>query len=736
MKTKAILIFLLITFLLTITPVLANGDTPTPNSTPEPVDPSSLGDVTNVDEATVKAIEEAQNEAVENATQTGGTKETIFQTLVKNIIQVSLPYGSLSESILMTFHSTLNNLSGGAIEYKKTGTKDSLYTLASPIMEDVLEKYLFEADENPNNNSEDNWINQNFQFVNSSLDDIRLKGWSATFAVAMTLMPLTLLWNIMVAFRDAATSPSARANLWGQIADWLIQLCAILVSYYLISALIDLSNLMGSGVAKQLVGIEEIGNLANSLFNMMGFQIKGGIISLVTGQIGNVAVAIALNILLLIGFLCVIGSVVIVSFAKMVAFTILIAGAPLILMIGTVSQFRWLTGLYTKVLTIAFLLPVINALLIGLMVAVGSFAVSSTTNFASRVIVGAIFGIGLGGTLIGVNSMMIKGVYGAAINVADKAVRSGVNAAKKIGFAAAAVATGGTSSIASGALAGKAAIGNAANNNLQLSSSLAKRQMGDAFEIAKKAFPSLGVTSNFNKLETQRQATGVLESSSKKHANTRAQLASKNYPSFDQVSRNKIYSNAESKFTQVQNAKNGYKNNEQRSTLETAKANNHKQYERMTKARYGVEPFSPDHVKQTALKYQDQLRNPNDSAYSIGMSALEKDYRDFTANNSQLGDELMGADQARHFREESGALDIDDHLMYLTNDILVESGVGDTFTDDEIKEVFASTRSISSDFPGINIERDRDQIINTYKDNDVLHYSRKINNGDSHDFNL
>jgi hypothetical protein len=67
---------------------------------------------------------------------------------------------------------------------------------------------------------------------------------------------------------------------------------------------------------------------------------------------------------------------------------------------------------------------------------------------------------------------------------------------------------------------------------------------------------------------------------------------------------------------------------------------------------------------------------------------------------------------------------------------MVKSGLEDTYTDAEVKEIYDSTHSITSDFPGIDIDKNRDQILNTYNDNDVLDYSRRINNGDSHEFNI
>lgn len=351
--------------------------------------------------------------------------ETIWQTIIQTIV---FPFEKLAEGV----RNALAELFSRTVEAAMQPMKDAMDTAVA-------------------------WL-----YPQDMLRDLRWKAWGAMAKVAAALMPLALMITVGSAMREGVTSITGYANAREALLNWLIGVGAAAASYFLIEKAIDLSGASAHAIHSSL------GQAVAEEWNL-GDQLLGSIINLWALQSAGPLMQLFLGFFALITMVVVVSSIILALLAREVILLMLIALAPVIFIMGSMQPLRWLSGLWTKAMVIALLLGPLNFMLLTIfaLIAVKANAHSSGLGGA---ILGMLIGIGVISVLIALNSMIGKLVYGAAIEIAQKAWRSTVGvlqlAAVAAGFAVAPAAAGllgGGSATAAGGPLGLSPTGGAAS---------------------------------------------------------------------------------------------------------------------------------------------------------------------------------------------------------------------------------------------------------------------------------
>jgi len=244
---------------------------------------------------------------------------------------------------------------------------------------------------------------------------IRGDVWRVTIVIAGILMPLTLVVSVGSALKEGAVSVTGYASAREALINWAIGVGAAASSFFLLSKAIELSINMQYAIRDGLASsIQENWNLGEQL---IGGLINTGAILLVPkiAQIflGFFAIFMAVGL---------VASIALALLAREVILLLAVGVAPIVLIGGTVRPLRWLSGLWTKVTTITLLLGPANFLLLGIAILVGAKA--NTAGLLEGHFIGFMIALGVLSVLIGLNTLIGKMVYGAAIEVAQKAWKS------------------------------------------------------------------------------------------------------------------------------------------------------------------------------------------------------------------------------------------------------------------------------------------------------------------------
>jgi len=271
--------------------------------------------------------------------------------------------------------------------------------------------------------------------------DVRRDVWKVSIVVAGILMPLSFLVSVVAALKEGTSSVTGYASAREALLNWVITAGAAVSSYFILTKAIELATAgMGAIFEGLLGGISGSFNLGD---HVIGTFIDAGMY-VATPGLGQLFV-------LLFGMLLAVAVVLSIGLALLAREVILILAvgiAPIALILGGVGPLRWLSGLWMKITTTALLLGPANAMLLGAGALLGIRAHQSGLSGGGLVdrILGYLVALGIVSVLIGMNTLVGKMVYGAVIEIAEKAahgVMAVVNLAGIAVGAAVAPAVGG-----------------------------------------------------------------------------------------------------------------------------------------------------------------------------------------------------------------------------------------------------------------------------------------------------
>lgn len=353
--------------------------------------------------------------------ETEGKSETIWQTIIQTIV---FPFEKLAEGV----RNALAELFSRTVEAAMEPMKEAL---------DMAVAWLYPQD---------------------MLKDIRWKAWGAMAKVAAALLPLALMITVGSAMREGVTSITGYGNAREALLNWLIGVGAAAASYFLIEMAIDLSSASSSAIRASL------GQAIADEWNL-GDQLLGNIINLWALQSAGPLMQLFLGFFSLITMIVVVSSIIMALLAREVILLLLVAVAPVIFIIGSMRPLRWLSGLWTKALVVSLLLGPVNFMLLAIFALIAAKANAFSSGLGGAIL-GMLIGIGVISVLIGLNSIVGKLVYGAAIEIAQKAWQStmgvlklGAVAAGFVVAPAAAGLLGGTGGAAAGSMAAGSPLG-------------------------------------------------------------------------------------------------------------------------------------------------------------------------------------------------------------------------------------------------------------------------------------
>ena len=280
-------------------------------------------------------------------------------------------------------------------------------------------------------------------------DDVMGPAWRLMVKVAVLLWPLTLAIIAAIAAKDAVAAASwGIGDLKEALGGWLIAVVASATSLYWM----DLAN--------RFTNATTIAILNQSFVGEAGFQ-PNALTALVFGTAGVLlawvsmpAALIVVVFIILLG-LAVLSSLIFQFLARFVILYILVALAPVVIILGVLPPISWFRYMWIRGFIMVEAIGPINALLLKLVMVLTARGASNDPITAFVNFIGA---IGLLSILITVDGVIIKGVFGAAEEVMQKAVGTVQGMAT--------LALAGATALAGGAIAGSAvgAAGTAASS--------------------------------------------------------------------------------------------------------------------------------------------------------------------------------------------------------------------------------------------------------------------------------
>jgi hypothetical protein len=276
--------------------------------------------------------------------------------------------------------------------------------------------------------------------------DVFAPTWRFTVKIALALWPATLAIMAAMAAQESAVATNwGVAGLKGALAQWLSGVLACAFSLEIIDLVNRLSNAIIAGIVILPVG--GVGRL-----NVEGIvnALLGAALRVFGMNIAPSAAILAVLVELVLGLALVI-SIIGQYFARVALLYVLVALAPIVLVIGILRPARWLQWMWIKGLLLVMLLGPVTALLFKLILVLHIAIVNPILSF--------LMVVGVTSVLLAVNGAIIKGVFGAAAEVVGKALDTATGVVQGAATAAAAVGAavlsgGAALGVLPGALAG------------------------------------------------------------------------------------------------------------------------------------------------------------------------------------------------------------------------------------------------------------------------------------------
>lgn len=276
-------------------------------------------------------------------------------------------------------------------------------------------------------------------------DDVMGPAWRLMIKVAVLLWPLTLAIIAAIAAKDAVAAASwGIGDLKEALGGWLIAVVASATSLYWM----DLANRFTNATTMTILNLSFTGEA--------GFQ-PNALTALVFGTAGllltwvSMPAALIVVIFVILMGLAVLSALVFQFLARFVILYLLVALAPVVIVLGVLPPVSWFRYMWLRGFVMVEAIGPINALLLKLVMIL---AVRGASNGPLAAFVNFIGAIGVLSILITVDGVIIKGVFGAAEEVMQKAV-STVQAMGTLALAGVTALAGGA--IAGGALGGAGA---------------------------------------------------------------------------------------------------------------------------------------------------------------------------------------------------------------------------------------------------------------------------------------
>jgi hypothetical protein len=268
--------------------------------------------------------------------------------------------------------------------------------------------------------------------------DVFVPTWNFTVKIAVALWPATLAIMAAVAAQESAIATDwGVAGLKGALAQWLhgVLMCAFSLE------VIDLLNRLSNAIVEGIVTLPIRGAVGLNVQAIVN-ALLGASLRVFGMGVSPAAAIIAVLVELVLGLALVI-SIVGQYFARVALLYVIVALAPIVLVIGILRPARWLQWTWIKGLLLVMLLGPITALLFKLILALHTAIVNPILSF--------LMVVGVTSVLLTVNGAIIKGVFGAATEVVGKALDTATGVVQ--GATTAAVAVG------AAVLSGGAALG-------------------------------------------------------------------------------------------------------------------------------------------------------------------------------------------------------------------------------------------------------------------------------------
>src|SRR3990172_5910217 len=181
--------------------------------------------------------------------------------------------------------------------------------------------------------------------------------WSAMLKVALVFAPLVLALTVLAILGGGGSAAEARAEMIAQALQVLISYATAAASFYLLSLGIRASWGLTAFIWSADLGVE-----------MEPVRVLlGGVITVLSVQFLSMTVplfAIYLLFFLVFLILALLGALGLALAATTALLALGVIMAPLMIALGSMPQFRWLTWTWTRLMTGLLLLPVLNAILI------------------------------------------------------------------------------------------------------------------------------------------------------------------------------------------------------------------------------------------------------------------------------------------------------------------------------------------------------------------------------------
>ena len=270
-------------------------------------------------------------------------------------------------------------------------------------------------------------------------DDVMGPAWRLMVKVAVLLWPLTLAIIAAIAAKDAVAAASwGIGDLKEALGGWLIAVVASATSLYWM----DLANRFTNATTMAILNMSFTGEaeFQPNALTMLVFGTAGLLLTWV-----SMPASLVIVIFVILMGLAVLTSLVFQFLARFVILYILVALAPVVIILGVLPPLSWFRYMWLRGFIMVLAIGPINALLLKLVMVL---AVGGQSNDPITAFVDFIGAIGVLSILITVDGVIIKGVFGAAEEVMQKSV-STVNALGTLALA-------GVTALAGGAIAGGA----------------------------------------------------------------------------------------------------------------------------------------------------------------------------------------------------------------------------------------------------------------------------------------
>ncbi|MCC7163508.1 MAG: hypothetical protein IT331_13515 [Anaerolineae bacterium] len=268
--------------------------------------------------------------------------------------------------------------------------------------------------------------------------DVMLPTWNLTSRIAILLWPLTLAITAVVAAKDVIT-----AGRWGigdlkqAFGTWLFAVIASASSLYWM----DLANRFANATTDAILNL--------SFFGASGFD-PNLLTSILIGSavmvLGMTGLGLIVAIIILVIGISILASLIFQFLARYALLYVLVALAPIVIMLGVLPPMRWFTLTWLRGFVMVLVIGPINALLMKLVILLGARGLSSDPITA---FVNFMAAAGVLSALLAINYTLIRFVFGAFGQVLERAVGTvtavGTLALAAVGGVAAAGAVGAAS---------------------------------------------------------------------------------------------------------------------------------------------------------------------------------------------------------------------------------------------------------------------------------------------------